>query len=520
MPTISKSCPKEQETFKEVYQLSDGLHDSRTTSGESEEPADTELPLSELPKSDAEIEIQGALLNNETLTNDGGQPAPISVPGNLNSDDLEHERDDQHPAHLYCRIGRTTHASLLNFGISSCPLCREDLKFKLPEASKSTNSEPKSEPKESNSDEKNQTREEIAPKPHSAVQYKIRFIDEGGYVAATQDWHEQLNLESARMSTRSTLDQTVLEVVSIVHSNIEKDRIRFRSEQEQLLREGILNNPKYTLVPSATEIYIHSQRFIRVLRQLVTYYPGISLMSNIIRVVEPYMFLFHFLDELIAYQEMYTLAETLKPDESNVGQTATTTAKCDRETSDHITVILDFLKINNVEKVQEEKARWNRPIAVTTYEMLWLLFKPGLTVYTEVDGSLAACVVHSIEADSTQIRRRRPYRLELWHLDYDGRYLGPVRKEAKIHAFDGEVKITSLSVVPCEFYDRNDHNKMRKRLEGLGETFYSLLSSKQMCYSGDSLGIPSRWVSFDSSYIQLFDQVESFLIMFPRLKGA
>lgn len=507
-----KSYPETNEKIQGLVQLSHDQSNKHPALSQPVELTDGGLQPLQTPKDDAEVVIPPTQVGDEALENDDIQPTPASTPEDKKTTNVEDDGDGLHPAHLHCPVTRTTHANLLEFEIFSCPLCLEDLRSKPTKRSKPESSEP---------DESNSSvlQDEIkdAPKPHSAVEYKIKFEDAGGYVAAIQEWHEPLNLETARTIKNSTAGRSVLEVVSVVRSDIQRDSSRYESEKAALLREGILDNPKYTLVPTTTEIYIHSWQVIQALRQLVAYYPGISLMSNSIHLVEPYCFLFHILDDLLVFQETCTSSETIGPDKQPLFRTALAAARCDKETSDHINVIHDFLKAHYVQKVEEEKARWKRSIAVATYEMLWLLFKPGVTVYTEIDGSKAACVVHSVTVDHTHIRRRAPYLLDLWHLDYDGRHLGRVRKSVFIHAFDGEIEITSLNVIPCEFYDRTDHGKLRARLEELGERFYSLLSNEQMHYSGESLGRPTRWVSFEPNFIQVFfadsSQIEGRVII-------
>ena len=86
----------------------------------------------------------------------------------------------------------------------------------------------------------------------------------------------------------------------------------------------------------------------------------------------------------------------------------------------HLRILLDFLDLHYKKKMEAE-ARRHRPskdrAPTATYQMLWMLFKPGTRVYSLADNDLAGFIVKSITA---KYRGSQVYKLSLWHLNYNG----------------------------------------------------------------------------------------------------
>jgi hypothetical protein len=178
---------------------------------------------------------------------------------------------------------------------------------------------------------------------------------------------------------------------------------------------------------------------------------------------------------------------------------------CDKETFDHLVLLFEFLKTSNyTTHISEEQERHTRNLC--TFRMLWLLFKPGQTVYMESAGQLYAYVIKSMEVDkrinsATPRRISQPYVIELWNLDFDGDYVARSAHTVTIANFDGERQVTSLKIFPCEFIDRQDGGKTRKNLEDLGAKWYDYLRGHQLFYSGELMGPSKRQVN--TRYMQL-----------------
>jgi hypothetical protein len=91
--------------------------------------------------------------------------------------------------------------------------------------------------------------------------------------------------------------------------------------------------------------------------------------------------------------------------------------------------------------------------------------------------------------------RPKSYKIKVWSLDFDGKYVGRVGKSITIAPFEGERPIRSLQLVPCNIIDRDDNGKWRAELEENGKKWYQLLPGGQVHYSGPVLGETKRQVS-------------------------
>ncbi|KAG9230294.1 hypothetical protein BJ875DRAFT_385474 [Amylocarpus encephaloides] len=220
------------------------------------------------------------------------------------------------------------------------------------------------------------------------------------------------------------------------------------------------------------ELIIHSELLIKALRAIVDYYPGQSLLGEPITIKEPFSILVHHREELQKYKESCDDAETFH----------------------HISVLQKYLEDNLGDKILEEDARYAKPAPVATFEMLWMLFKPGMDVYSTIDEQRGGFVVQSCgpAAGPSQFGRPSALKITMWYLDFDGRMVGRRRHEVNIIPFEGEREITSLKVFPAKFLDRDPELSPRKRLEDRGEKFYSLLIGKQMDYKGYSMPVKEK----------------------------
>ena len=214
------------------------------------------------------------------------------------------------------------------------------------------------------------------------------------------------------------------------------------------------------------ELIIHSQPIIKALREIVDYYPGQSLLGDTLSIKEPFSILVHFRKELQEYK-----------DDSE-----------DDETKHHIEVLLKYLQDNLGEKILLEDQRYVKATPVATFEMLWMLYKPGMDVYANIDDQRGGFVVQSCVnvTENAKFGRPMPLKVMMWYLDYDGRMMGRRPYEMSIIPFEGEREIASLKVVPAAFVDSIDPAP-RKKLEDRGEKFYGMLLGKQMDYKGFSM---------------------------------
>ncbi|KAL9594654.1 MAG: hypothetical protein Q9219_006915 [cf. Caloplaca sp. 3 TL-2023] len=245
------------------------------------------------------------------------------------------------------------------------------------------------------------------------------------------------------------------------------------------------------VVASARNIYlkINSPAIINALQQVVEYYPGQDFSGTSVTVPEPFAVLVHHESELASFREMYG------PD----GNRSQTGDCCEREknTYEHLAVLDDFLKQRVGVSVETERQRYERGFA--TFDMLWMLLRPGITVYCDSfdNGNYNAYVIESVtkpEADDTNPNPLLD--IAMWCLDFNGESIGRRGFTTAQKPFNGEQKISTLEVVPCEFWEERPaeiaSRYLREHLEQRGKMFLKLTSRRCMNYDGLTISYPRR----------------------------
>ena len=183
---------------------------------------------------------------------------------------------------------------------------------------------------------------------------------------------------------------------------------------------------------------IASPAFLELLKEVSCHDIGDNaLHEGVFYVAEPFMVLFLNRKQLTDYVENtneYTLAK------------------------EHAKFILDFMKcefseisrtLDNFESVTPPK--------LVKYCDLWMLYRPGTTVYSRANGEWEAFIVDSL--DGMQVRKPSPdychafTRLDIraWSMDFDGEVYGRVWSIHCVAPFDGVKDISSLPLVPEKF---------------------------------------------------------------------
>ncbi|KAK6224199.1 hypothetical protein LQW54_000348 [Pestalotiopsis sp. IQ-011] len=107
-----------------------------------------------------------------------------------------------------------------------------------------------------------------------------------------------------------------------------------------------------------------------------------------------------------------------------------------------------------------------------TFDDAWYLLKPGLKAYAEVNGVCLGCIIEMVQFEDRDMERGTPQRLavEVWFLDVSRMEndVSPVRTIVYINRFGGEREVTSLSIFPREYHDRNDGDARERQLEARG----------------------------------------------------
>ncbi|CAG8978561.1 hypothetical protein HYALB_00012435 [Hymenoscyphus albidus] len=299
------------------------------------------------------------------------------------------------------------------------------------------------------------------------IVYKVQYKDFSGEIKGTKILDAPYKLKKTAYADGGTPIIEVLYSVAVWFPSIYKkgEGNKTLEKAEQKDEDG--NDAFDEKSMEEKELIIHSELIIKALREIVDYYPGQSLLGDTITIKEPFSILVHHRKELQEYKE-----------------------NCDdAETFHHISVLQKYLEDNLGDKILAEDQRYMKSTPVATFEMLWMLFKPGMDVYATIDDQKGGFVVQSCAptSDTVKYGQVASLKVTMWYLDFDGRVVGRRRHEVTIAPYDGEREITSLKVFPSIFLDSNPELSPRKKLEERGEKFYELLKGKQMDYKGYSM---------------------------------
>jgi hypothetical protein len=231
-------------------------------------------------------------------------------------------------------------------------------------------------------------------------------------------------------------------------------------------------------------IRIYSRAIINALQCFVNYYPYRSIVRHPVEVNEPYAILVHHWDLLKEFRNNF------HPDLPEVK-----VYDCEvNDTYEHLGYLLDWMEMEMREKVEKEYERWKQPVRKVSFEMLWLLLKPGTDVYCDEDdnGSKEPYVVTHVSFNILN-ETWNSYEVKLWQLEGDEDSIQPVESGFHISRFHGEKNIHELDIFPCEYLPDNDDrtNKMIER----GKLFFKLRQRRCTYYDGEGDDFPRVPVS-------------------------
>lgn len=220
---------------------------------------------------------------------------------------------------------------------------------------------------------------------------------------------------------------------------------------------------------------------------------------------------------------------------------------CDEATACDIAVLLRLLAgMYRVKAVPTLTSIYLDAKPMVGYASLWLLFRPGTTVYVKqsafwerlhaydyesqrraaelrserADGvdEYSACVVASLNyrlKDSNSMDPRENsdrLELELWSIYHDGTRLQRVRHDAAIVRFDNSRPLRDLAIIPAHIYDSPDGGALRQRLEIRGRKFFSILreSAPHRTYSQPHSGYDGQIIVDPEAYRQYIEAENRF----------
>jgi hypothetical protein len=284
----------------------------------------------------------------------------------------------------------------------------------------------------------------------------------------------------------------VFDVVEVKYTSETKDTRKqdFSStdrESKEATKSDTLNEGPSVHVHGRTYIRVHSRAIINALQSVVNYYPQQELVSHPVDIDWPYAVVFHHWDKLREFEEKFAVLQSEEPTDCSV-----------TDTYSHLALFLDFVDKKMGDRVREEHERWRQQIPKASFEMLWLLLKPGIDVYEhrEEDGSKEPWVVAKVTFrlwDNSWDN----YAVKKWFLDSDSTSIRPTQAEQRISRFHGEKPIHELDLLPCEYLV--EHPALRVELIKRGQLFAKLQQKQCMYFEGESTDVPRQSVRFHSA---------------------
>lgn len=276
----------------------------------------------------------------------------------------------------------------------------------------------------------------------------------------------------------------VFEVITMAYTREDRDT--------RLPNEAAKHRAPAVVVKGPIVLVVKSRAVINALRTVIGYYPGESFSGDSIRIQEPFPMIVHYRQELEQYRDQFR-PEIPKPDGCEAFP----------DTFEDLGFVLDFVQEKVGKAIQDERERHLREDPLLTFDMLWMLFKPGSDVYCDVseDGEYNAFVVKDL---SWMVLggSAKTYTINLWNIDCNSTYVGAsTPHEVSIPPFGGEKRISRLQVFPCEYLNAKDHKQnheeRRTYLENRGSMFFDLLRKKQYVkFDGLSMTWPRRKVRY------------------------
>ncbi|KAG7290976.1 hypothetical protein NEMBOFW57_000983 [Staphylotrichum longicolle] len=234
-------------------------------------------------------------------------------------------------------------------------------------------------------------------------------------------------------------------------------------------------------------INILSPAVAEALRCVVDYFPDLDLSGNIIKIFEPYSVFVFFEKELTEYRDRVAKAAQDK------------SSTCpNRWAAKHIGIVQAFVKDWTQQAVDAERARHARGCA--TFDMLWLLYRPGSDVYYDMYnyGEHEPYVVSRVHFNLVN-GAADSYNLGLWNIDADSSWVGPFETQTQVERFTGEKRIPCLRAFPCEYLRFSDDiaeeevSAIRQYYVNRGKRWYGL-RQKTQCrqFDGFTTTFPRR----------------------------
>jgi hypothetical protein len=286
------------------------------------------------------------------------------------------------------------------------------------------------------------------PNQTTKILYRYLVKDEDGEILEKKESTEPIDIRLDDKATGLT-DQTVLEVITTK---------RIITKFERRVHNSSLN----------TVVKIHSVYLINALREVIRYYPNLNLSGVSVTIEEPFMPLVHYMKELEDYKTNHPKGH----DEDFISTT-----------NSHIDILLGFLDMRLGQDLRLERERHQRQPPVTTFEYLWLLFRPGDQIFVKDNNTEEYLpYVFAMMHPSNIILGGDTDEFLVWRLDIFRGELSYYEEERRVLPFEGEKEISSLSLCPKDCLQ--NRSRIEEKCIARGKKVVSLFESSYMEYTG------------------------------------
>lgn len=306
-------------------------------------------------------------------------------------------------------------------------------------------------------------------------------------------------IEYRNVRSKETISFDKKEIQTVIEKENENEPVIFEYFDVRLTRDPI---PKDQTSPRAATklkeigtghpyIRILSPAVNNALRCVVDYYPSLDLTAEVVEVYSPYAVFFHFEKELDSYVDRLrdTSREIILPPDCPI-----------RYAAEHITILRDWVKSQYQEKVDAERHLHTRGLA--TYDMLWLLYKPGDDIYCGDDEDSGEYDPHVFKEVESEMENGVMCNviIKYWCMDANSRVVGPAQfNSSRQDRFAGSKDIVSLNHFPCKFanflanVDQDGVHAIAQHFIERGRRWYNL-RRRVGCHSFDGVttSLPRR----------------------------
>ncbi|KAI1408648.1 hypothetical protein F5Y13DRAFT_182548 [Hypoxylon sp. FL1857] len=328
----------------------------------------------------------------------------------------------------------------------------------------------------------------------SGILYRLICLD-GEKQTFRYSWNPFKGLQRDDREIQERRDLAVLDVVDMV----EGDHLANPPRKSQFRHSFLQDDPAdFNLEVDfrvrrihPTGLRIHSPYVQSVLRALIRYYPGFDVQEREISFIHPFKELFHYWDDLqqIIDEARNGNTEVIIKD-SDTGSDVT--VECGPFTCEHLLILTNAPLVKDAfEKVVKPELQLYHD-GLASYDFLWLLFKPGEIVFTQIRGKLAGFVVMKVthiskNESESPLSNPHPadrWELSLWNLAYDNKRLRRQSHSVSINRFYGEKAISELPAFPTKFAQNPE--VLRDELIERGKRYHAIICDEQshMRYNG------------------------------------